>query len=69
MASYNTGTSCPGKQTDKQVELHNVTQLDIFSFSVFSLLSLEIRWLKQFKLSNLIVYKTVCKWQKWEDII
>jgi len=32
MASYNTGTFCPGKQTDKQVEPRNVTEIDIFSF-------------------------------------
>jgi hypothetical protein len=69
MASYDTGTSCPGKQTNKQVELHNVTELDIFNFSVLSLLSLKIRWPQQFKLPNLIDYKTVFKWQKWEDII
>lgn len=41
MASYNTRTSCPGKQTNKQGELHNVTEVDIFSFSFPSLLSLQ----------------------------
>jgi hypothetical protein len=69
MASYNTGISCPGEQTNKQGELHSVTEVDI-SFSVPCLMSLRIRSATSiYKLLYLIYYTTIFKWQKKVQVV